>query len=264
MTPIGQDHTSILRRAEFETIANLVEGAGLVLEVGGGNGFQRLLLEGVAGRVVSIDIKPHPDPVADVLIYDGHNIPLGDGKADCIFSSNVLEHIADLDRSLNEMRRSLSDHGIAIHILPTSSWRIWTTFTHYVALPKILLSKLNELGRMHAPTENSQATEITNSESSSPVQKTFFKWKWVASTLMSPRHGERGNRLSEVFYFRNRWWLQKFEDTGWEAVDSFPTGIFYSGNVVLGKTLPLSVRKLLSKIFGSSSRVYVLKKVARS
>lgn len=264
MTPLGQDHTSILRRAEFETIANLLQGAGLVLEVGGGNGFQRLLLDGVAGRVVSIDVKPHPAPVADVLIYDGHSIPLGDGEADCIFSSNVLEHIADLDRSLNEMHRSLSDHGIAIHILPTSSWRIWTTFTHYVALPKILLSRLNEHWGMRAPAENPQATEITNGESPSPLQTTFFKGKWIASTLMSPRHGERGNRLTEVFYFRKRWWLQKFEDAGWEAVDSFPTGIFYSGNIVLGKMLPLSFRKSLSRIFGSSTRVYVLKKLARS
>jgi SAM-dependent methyltransferase len=260
MTPIGQDHTSILRRAEFETIANLIEGAGLVLEVGGGNGFQRLLLDRFAGRVVSIDIKPHPEPVADVLIYDGHNIPLGKGDADCIFTSNVLEHIVDLDGSLDEMRRVLSDNGSAIHVLPTSSWRIWTTITHYVALPKILLSRLIELRGMNAAAANRQVPAQTNGESPPPVRKTFFKWKWLGSFLMSPRHGERGNRLTEVFYFRKRWWLQKFENTGWEVADSFPTGIFYSGNIVLGKSLPLNFRKKLSKLFGSSTRVYVLKK----
>ena len=231
------------------------------MEIGGGNGFQSRLLSDLVRNVISLDVSRHPDPMAPVTIYDGYNIPLADGAADHIFTSNVLEHIVDLDRSLEEMRRVLADTGSAIHILPTPGWRIWTTLTHYIGLPRILWGNLNNLRAINAAASPRRPVESGRSEVSAPGRRVFFKWKWIGSILLSQRHGERGNRITEAFYFRKNWWQKKFLSTGWQVVESFPTGLFYSGNIVFGKLMPIELRRKLAAILGSSTRVFIVRKV---
>lgn len=241
-------------------VADRVKDAGLVLEIGGGNGFQSRLLSELAQNVMSLDISRHPEPMAPVTIYDGYNIPLADGAADCVFSSNVLEHIVDLDRSLEEMRRVLADTGLGIHILPTPSWRIWTSLTHYIGLPRLLWGNLNNLQAMNAVAASDERVQSIQSDVSKPGRRVLFRWKWIGSILLSQRHGERGNRLTEAFYYREAWWRQKFLSMGWQAVESFPTGLFYSGNIVFGQVMSIETRRKLASVFGSSTRVFILKK----
>ena len=158
------------------------------------------------------------------------------------------------------MRRVLTGTGLAIHILPTPSWRIWTTLTHYIGLPRILWGNLNNLRAINAAAAPSKQAEGAQGDVSAPGRRVIFKWKWIGSILLSQRHGERGNRITEAFYFRKNWWRQKFLSTGWQVVESFPTGLFYSGNIVFGKVMPTGMRRKLAAVLGSSTRVYVLKK----
>ncbi len=46
-----------------------------------------------------------------------------DGSFDLVFSSNMLEHIPDLPRCLNECKRVLHPEGVMIHMLPSRSWK---------------------------------------------------------------------------------------------------------------------------------------------
>jgi hypothetical protein len=48
-------------------------------------------------------------------------------------------------------------------------------------------------------------------------------------------------------------------DNGMVIENEFSLGLFYTGNIVFGRVLPLSIRKFLSKIFGSATRVFLLK-----
>jgi len=164
----------MIREAELATIAETIKGARLILEIGGGNGFQSRLLSDLAQNVISLDVSRHPAPIAPVTIYDGYNIPLADGAADYIFTSNVLEHIVDLDRSLEEMRRVLTDTGLGIHILPTPGWRIWTTLTHYFGLPRILWGNFNNLRAMNAEASPRQQVESVESKVSKPGKRVLF------------------------------------------------------------------------------------------
>jgi SAM-dependent methyltransferase len=71
---------------------------------------------------------------ADVVIGPDGSLPLGDATADAVFSSQVLEHVADPALYLRECRRVLrpgghlllSTHGIMVyHRDPVDLWR-WT------------------------------------------------------------------------------------------------------------------------------------------
>lgn len=253
------DQLSILRTAEFKKISRHLIGSKITLEIGGGSGFQKTLLNNLSNQVISIDVKPHPDPISDVTIYVGHTIPAENKSIDRIFSSNVLEHIPDITRSLKEMFRVLKDDGLAIHILPTPSWRIWTTILHYPAIPIIVLSNFRNLQSYEELPENTDHNEPESLQTITPP-KPRFKLRWLLNILISQRHGERGNRFTEAYYYREKWWIDTFEDNGFEIIETYTTGIYYSGNTLLGKQLSLPARRILSSILGSSTRVFVLKK----
>ena len=80
---------------------------------------------------------------------------------------------------------------------------------------------------------------------------------WVLRrVIMSPRHGERGNVISEIAYFRPAWWCGEFRANGYKVLDVRPMGLFYTGNMVLGAGLGLDTRRWLSAILGSASYIY--------
>jgi predicted SAM-dependent methyltransferase len=72
-----------------------------------------------------------------VVDYDGQRIPFGDDSFDVVFSSNVLEHIPHVDAFQQEIHRVLKPGGVAVHIVPSSSWRWWTNITHVLKSWKI-------------------------------------------------------------------------------------------------------------------------------
>ena len=90
-----------------------------------------------------------------------------------------------------------------------------------------------------------------------------IKFKWIRSILLSPRHGERGNELSETLYFRAQWWRAMFAENGWKVEEERPSGLFYSGNALFGHALPLQVRRRLSQLLGSSTRLFKVVKLHR-
>jgi len=266
------DQLSRLRRYEFERIKHLFDSNDRVLEIGGGSGFQASLFSKHVDEIVSIDVNSHQAPVAEVKIYDGINIPFPDKYFSAVFSSNALEHIQNIDGIILELKRVLKDDGIAVHIVPTVSWRIFTSLAHYPGIPRLLWSNYQNL------TEKiSKPKKVVNVSNNLPKQTknkvielirikwiwnilSHFKLKWIKSILWSPRHGERGNALNEAFYYRSKWWREMFEAYGMSVRDEFTLGIFYTGNTVLGRLLPIAERQLLSKIFGSSTRLILLTK----
>jgi SAM-dependent methyltransferase len=75
---------------------------GRTLDVGCWNGdVTRHLPPGSVG----IDIVAPPEPAVPVTLFDGKNIPFGDGEFDTVLCCAVLHHADDQDALLSEMGR---------------------------------------------------------------------------------------------------------------------------------------------------------------
>lgn len=254
LTPEGQvsdlNYLNQLRVLEMEQLIRLLPPGGRVLEFGAGTGEQARMLADHGFDVVAIDM---PDstyarhrnfPVHD---YDGRRIPLGDQSVDAVFSSNVLEHVEDFSATLAEFRRVLRPGGTGIHVMPTAAWRFWTFVTAITdaamtaaRLPLDVASPPEGLTRTRAFTVN--------------VRR-------MVRGLTPLGHGTSPEGISELWTFSARAWRRKFEKNGYKVIADKPMGIFYSGNVLLGLRLPFASRSKLSRIFGSSMRIYVVQPV---
>lgn len=134
------EHLEAIRRYELEFAQHAFGPSGRLLEIGAGTGWQANALQAQGFDVDAIDLsssnyKEHR--VFPVVDYDGHRIPFGDATFDVVFSSNVLEHIPHLQAFQQEIHRVLKPGGVAVHIVPSSSWRFWTNITHVLKSWKI-------------------------------------------------------------------------------------------------------------------------------
>lgn len=250
MTSIA-NRTSTLRlyrEYELAKIAEQIRPASRILEIGAGSGWQAALLTARGHHVEALDITGSQQismKVYPVRVYDGYRLPYADNSFDIVFSSNVLEHIRHLNDFEREMFRVLKSDGAAIHVLPTSSWRVWTSATHCLYVLRSALGMLRQ--------------KSSNINGSQPRMR--VPWIYV---LWPNRHGEQGNSLSEIYRFSRRAWLRHFRRTGWIVETSFRTGIFYTGNQILHRHVSLPVREGLARLMGSATQVFVLRKTPKT
>ncbi len=122
-------HLEALRSFELARIIALLPARGKILEIGAGTGWQASLLESRGYEVHGIDLPLESflgTRIWPVIDYDGKHIPFEDNSFDVIFSSNVLEHVPHVREFQAEIHRVLKPEGVVIHLIPSSSWRIWS------------------------------------------------------------------------------------------------------------------------------------------
>ncbi len=128
-------HLESIRQYELNIVAGLLPNSGRVLEIGAGTGWQAQALAGRGYDVSAIDLPTsnlRDHRVWPVLDYDGVHVPFEDHVFDVVYSSNVLEHIPHLIAFQLELHRLIKPGGLAIHVVPSGSWRFWTNLTHLV------------------------------------------------------------------------------------------------------------------------------------
>jgi ubiquinone/menaquinone biosynthesis C-methylase UbiE len=240
-----------LRRAELEFVSEWFEPGDRVLELGAGSGYQASLLAAHGCHVTALDVRDRPrhermhHPVQE---YDGRTIPMPDESFDVVFSSHVLEHVSPLGPLLEETRRVMKTTGLAVHILPSSTWRAWTSLAHYPYVVKTLI---------FGPAADS----LVDVGSSRDAIRRHGALRAAYRTLIHPfvAHGSSRNAFAEVAGFHERRWRTIFGRNGFTVVTAPPTKIFYTGYGVLGR-MPLQQRRRISSVLGSSSRSFVLRK----
>ncbi|MDT3705260.1 MAG: class I SAM-dependent methyltransferase [Thiobacillus sp.] len=238
-----------VRGQELSAIKTYFSQGIRALEIGGGNGFQASLLVALGADIESIDVAKQPAGQLTffaVEVYDGRTIPYSDATFDVVFSSNVLEHIRDIKGMMAEIRRVLKVDGVAVHILPTPTWRFWTSLAHYVYLVMRVLGLQRSVGGGHVPSLGEK------------MQRSGL-WSTAKRILFAGPHGEYPSAISECWYFRKARWLGVFRDNGFQLMSSSPSRIFYTGYSV-APALSIGVRQKLAKILGSSTYIYVLRK----
>lgn len=128
-------HLEAIRKYELDVVLGLLPKEGRLLEIGAGTGWQSQVFESRGFDVSAIDIPSSnykSNRVREITEYDGSHIPFCDNEFDIIFSSNVLEHIPHIHDFQQEIHRVLKKSGLAVHVLPSSNWRIWTNITNIV------------------------------------------------------------------------------------------------------------------------------------
>jgi len=232
-----------------------------ILEIGAGAGWQAKRLSETGYKVQAIDLKHSSyskNRVWPIKDYDGKHIPFTDNYFDLVFSSNVLEHIPHLSDFQNEMQRILKPNGMAIHIVPSGSWRFWTNIAHY---PYILKMSLKIIGKRIIPEGRDERYGALEDRVLARASN-LSKVELVMKTIFPTRHGETGSALSELYTFSRIRWSTIFRRSGWKIKRVIPNRLFYTGYVILGSALPIRFRKCISYVLGSSCHVFVLTKKA--
>lgn len=249
------EHQKALRLEELRPVLRrlreLAPGGTRLLEIGAGAGWQASLLASEGFSVEAIDVassRYRTARIHPVTVYDGVRIPFPDGSFDIVFSSNVLEHLPDPVAFQAEILRVLDVGGIAVHTLPTATWRVWTMVTWYPEL-------IRALGRKTVRAFRSR----DRSPSAVPVRPRRSAMHLLLAAFVAPRHGEVGNALTEAFHFRRRRWQRLFCSTGWEILLVESHRLFLTGNRLFGKRLNFETRRSLSRVLGSSTRSFYLR-----
>jgi SAM-dependent methyltransferase len=238
-----------IRLEELSSVIGLLPPGGRILEIGAGAGWQSEVLTRAGYRVASIDLPGsgyRSLQRGPVVQYDGYRMPFGDARFQCLFSSNVLEHVKDLEAFQVEARRVLKADGVAIHLMPSAMWRFWTFWTHYLFLIK----------KFALWTAQCQVPPQSGASNVSMVKRT---WPELLRRILLPeRHGEFGNSVTESYYFSRFRWRSVFLRTGWIVAGVRPTRLFYTGHLILDRSLSVRLRHFLSFVLGSSCLIYVL------
>jgi len=216
-----------------------------LLEIGSGAGFQLRMLASLCRSSVGLEVHGRgrrEEGIAEVREYDGRTFPFPDASFDVIYSSQVLQYLTCEPQLYAEMQRVLRPGGVAIHAVPTSVWRSWTSVLHYPAKARLMLRRLFPATGIGAEPRLPRATrgpatlrEILN------------------SVLFIHRHGSKGNWLTEHFTFRRSSWVRRLASYGWTVERIYPLGLWYSGHQMMGARLSLRSRERWAGILGSST-----------
>ena len=248
------DFLNELRTAEIERIVRHFSPGTRILEIGAGTGkqAQELAARGFAVEAIELASSTYAEArVFPITDFDGRHIPFPDASFDIVFSSNVLEHVPDLPQMHREIRRVLRPVGYAVHVVPTHAWRFWTTLSAFPSglqyAAELLRRPPNLRGRFGIPT---------------PLPLARFGLRAarpIVAPLFQRRHGERGNTLTETWYFRPAWWRANFRANGFEIIKDEPMGLFYTGNMVLGRRWSWETRARLARRLGSACHIFELR-----
>lgn len=244
---MASEFAHAMRSAELTLAMPLLPVGGRILELGAGDGWQASILAQHGFTVTAIDVAGvavGATQFAPVTIYDGRTLPFPDASFDAIYSSNVLEHVKDFDRIQSELARVLTPEGIAVHCLPSTTWRFWTAIGHPFHAAKWVWNSR----RYGASRQHSSHTPSTDQRL---IDKGLLGLLQLG--LIAPRHGEHGNLITEHYLFSRHCWISKFKQTGWQIQTVLSTGMTYSGNELLGLRLSHRLRRSMAKILGSST-----------
>ena len=130
-----------IRDVEWKAIEGFIPQGSRFMDVGCGAGYamQRAQLEKNCS-VVGIDPEPGAHGVGrfeaervsvQLDIQQGYSeqLPFEDNRFDIVYSSHVLEHVAEESKTLQEMKRVLKPGGILIIGMPTASMALINGFS---------------------------------------------------------------------------------------------------------------------------------------
>lgn len=248
---------SQIRAAEIEVIAARFPRGARILELGAGTGQQALAIRRRGFEIEAIEIPDSnykESQLFPITPYDGRHIPFPDASFDVVFSSNVLEHVRDLEQLQAEIKRVLRPGGVGIHAMPTHSWRLWTTLAAFPAG----VQKAWALATTRGVSPTASGRGLTGA-----LGQVLRGLGYLLHPFVQGRHGERGLLVSELWLFHPRRWRRHFVRSGFDITHDAPMGLHYTGHFVFGPSWPLEKRARLAKRLGSACHLFEVRVSSR-
>jgi ubiquinone/menaquinone biosynthesis C-methylase UbiE len=244
-----------IRKKEIEIIQKYLNGKIFHkgLEIGAGDGYQsEFLLNNVKHLVCTELNKERLIQVNKNIEYRVCDAELltkffNRNEFDFVYSSNLLEHLNNIEDTIIGIKEILKDEGVVIHILPNSKWAICHIVLHYPAILFSLIQKI--LSRKKIINQNRSNIKGNNLKSEKETSSLLLR-------LLFPHpHGISKNVFAEVFAFSKMKWKSIFLNNGF-VITKIQHGSFSSGYGISSRFL----RNLLYKMNISTSTIYILKK----
>jgi len=248
----AQGYVEQLRVMEVRRALHWLPPRSHILEIGAGVGWQARELSRMGHSVEAVDLAGSAyatERIWAIRDYDGEHLPYADQTFDIVYSSNVLEHVEQLRSLLCEIRRVVKPEGYIVHLVPSASWRLWTTLTYYPDLVRRAWRR----SRGSVAVTHASASDASNA--CGPQRS-----RGLLRALAPPPHGLFGSATEELWYFSRAHWRRVLSDDELEWHSSLPGGLFYSGSVLFGLSLPFSIRRRLAPLLGSSCHLFILRK----
>lgn len=249
---------AFIRKYEMEKIMEgFCEGHfDQALELGCGDGRYSKYLAFYCKKLTAMEynerrLTAKSDEKTDFIIGDAQDLSqFGDNDMDLIFSSNLIEHLPDIDRALRECRRVVKEGGLIIHTVPNRTWKFFHLLLYYPFALKIVFLKI------FSPEKAKVLLELVSPDvgmdSSLRMQSGSFS---IKKYLLPQTHGISRSHFGEFKTWGEMHWRNAFEKNGMEVVEivrlPFYFGWEYNFRLVLR----------VGNYFGlSSSTAYILRK----
>ena len=208
-------HLHACRKRELEiAFANIGRKFNRGLELGAGDGYQsQLLLERVV-KLTATDLNSNRLPSKmntsniQYVVCDAERIgsTFENKSFDLIYSSNLLEHLPDVQSCLTGIHHLLEDDGVTINIMPSPGWRLFATVLH---LPNKVVNIIDRwIFNNAVNNSNGNNLKVKN------IKRSAFY-----NLLIPKAHGVSSNFIIEFWHFRKNRWKKEFECAGFELVD---------------------------------------------
>jgi 2-polyprenyl-3-methyl-5-hydroxy-6-metoxy-1,4-benzoquinol methylase len=212
-------------------------------ELGAGDGYQSTLLSRYVISLVSIEINPR---LLQKTNIDGIEYRIcsaedalstfANNKFDIVFSSNLLEHVADPREALSGIHKVLKDDGVVISVMPAPFWKACQIVLYVPVHVLVIVERMtkahglkNMLFELLAIARETWQGIITGSNATltmnyehelqngnnpqiKAAKPSFFK-----SLIMPLPHGVSQTHWEEFNVFKKKRWLDLFEKTGFDC-----------------------------------------------
>ena len=222
-----------------------------ILEIGAGDGYMSKFLSDAVYDITSTDPAPRMPLEYDVQNMNVNNLEFENCSYDIVISSNVIEHISDLEKAFSEMKRVLKREVVMIHTVPTVYCNLATMLIQPIAYFRNILYLLS--GKL---------TIKVDKEKSKLVQFLTYSVKVVFNVLnplrffISKGHGVSRNRFWALYIWRRSYWIRRFCKNGLKVISVEKVPYLYS----MHKLFPFrmdELRRRMGKRFNSVD-IYLL------
>jgi len=231
------------------------------LELGAGDGFQSKILINICDELIATDLNSKrlyaskKDRRLEYKVIDAELVDKYFDKAsfDLIHSSNLMEHLPNIDECLIGCFNVLKNDGFMVSVIPNPKWRLLASVLYYPVkiyrLFKFFLSKVGLSNSVRLPMiKNYQGNNI----------KLKRQNRSFLNQLIPPPHGVSKNSFFEFFEFRKSKWKKNFEKNGFQIVD------ILNGPISSGYGLGFDWLKSKLELLGFTTEyIYILKKTEK-